>query len=116
MKVVNNYNVTINNKIRTIYEHIAIQIARSGNTDIKTKKLQGKMLLTGGGTHNNFLIDTIKRYTQHDVIIPPDDIIDFKEALIFGLLGMLRIHHKINCLVSVTGAKTNNIGGVVHHV
>jgi len=71
-------------------------------------------LLTGGGTFNSFLADRIKANTNNKIIIPTNKIIDFKEALIFAFLGVLRLRNETNCLKSVTGAVSNNIGGCIY--
>ncbi len=95
-------------KLRTVYEHIAVQIAKT----IAAEK-KGKLLATGGGAHNSFLIERIQSGTQHQVIVPDKKIIDFKEALIFALLGVLRLKNENNCLSSVTGASKDNSGGLI---
>ena len=95
-------------KLRTIYEHISVQIAKT----IAFKE-KGKLLATGGGAHNNFLIERIQAGTQHQVIVPDKKIIDFKEALIFALLGVLRLQNENNCLSSVTGSSNDNSGGLI---
>ncbi len=94
----------------TFYEHLAMQIA--GSVLIKNSKI----LTTGGGAKNNYLLERINHYTVGVVIVPDMKIVDFKEAIIFAFLGVLRSFHHINCLSSVTGAKQNNIGGVVFKV
>jgi len=95
-------------KLRTIYEHIAIQIVKT----IAFKE-KGKLLATGGGAHNSFLIERIQSGTKHQVIVPDTKIIDFKEALIFAFLGILRLQNENNCLSSVTGSSKDNSGGLV---
>ncbi len=49
-----------------------------------------------------------------ELIIPNKELIDYKEALIFAFLGMLRIEKEENCLKLVTGASKNNIGGCIY--
>lgn len=95
-------------KLRTVYEHIAIQIAKT----IAFKE-KGKLLATGGGAHNSFLMERIQSGTKHQVIVPDKKIIDYKEALIFALLGVLRLQNENNCLSSVTGSSKDNSGGLV---
>ncbi|MCY1723137.1 anhydro-N-acetylmuramic acid kinase [Prolixibacteraceae bacterium Z1-6] len=105
--VLNQFNISDADKMRTVYEHVAIQITNS----ISGK---GKMLITGGGAFNSFLIERIKALTTTELIIPSKEIIDFKEAIIFAFLGVLRINNINNCLASVTGAKKDSCGGVVY--
>jgi anhydro-N-acetylmuramic acid kinase len=100
--------ISTTDKLRTFVEHIAIQIA---NTISTTNK---KILLTGGGTFNTYLSDRIKANTANEIIIPSKQLIDFKEALIFAFLGVLRLRKESNCLKSVTGANQNNIGGCIY--
>ncbi len=97
--------------LRTVYEHIATQITR-----VFTGKPTKKVLVTGGGAHNKFLIDLIKTKTNLKIELPEPTIIDFKEAMIFAFLGVLRIREEYNCLSSVTGSKHDNIGGVIYQI
>lgn len=94
--------------LRTYYEHIAGKIA------IAIEKEKGRVLVTGGGVHNSFLIDLIKQKTKAEIVLPNKTLIDFKEALIFAFLGYLRIHQKTNVMKTVTGAKKDNIGGCIY--
>jgi anhydro-N-acetylmuramic acid kinase len=75
---------------------------------------KGKILTTGGGAFNEYLIDRIKKLSQHEIILPDENTINFKEALIFAFLGVLRWREETNCLRSVTGAKHDNSGGVIY--
>jgi anhydro-N-acetylmuramic acid kinase len=104
-------------KARTLSEHIAIQISKAlyHFVDGEEEKLASqKMLVSGGGAFNSFLIDAIKAETSVQVIVPDENTIQFKEALIFALLGFLRVTNKPNSLASVTGAKSNSIGGALY--
>lgn len=104
--VLNEFNISDTDKLRTLYEHIAIQIANAVSNS-------GKMLITGGGTFNSFLIERIKDLSNAEIVIPSKDIIDFKEAIIFAFLGVLRVKNLNNCLASVTGASKDSCGGVI---
>lgn len=110
-------NLSNEDKARTISEHIAIQISKAlyhysdGEEDTLAQK---KMLVTGGGTFNSFLIGAIKAETSVQVIVPDEKTIQFKEALIFALLGFLRVNNQSNALASVTGAKKDSIGGAIY--
>ncbi len=111
-------SISINDKLRTLYEHVSMQIAESINRNIKTNDVSKKssILFTGGGTHNHFLMDLIKKKSNAAIIIPAKEIIDYKEALIFAFLGILRHRRKVNCLSSVTGSLADNSGGIIHRI
>lgn len=118
MPLINKSSISVYDKMRTVYEHAAMQIAKSINGNIKhedelTKKT---VLFTGGGTHNDFLMGLIKKKSEASVVIPVKEIVDYKEALIFAFLGVLRLRRKVNCLSSVTGSKADNSGGTIHRI
>lgn len=96
--------------MRTFVEHAAIQIARV----IEQNVAGGRVLVTGGGTYNSFLMERLRCYSLADIVIPDKKTIDYKEALIFAFLGVLRDQDQINVLRSVTGAKNDSSSGVIH--
>ena len=106
LPLIEDFNLEINDVLRTYIEHIAIQITTN-------LKIDGNLLITGGGTFNGFLMERIQNYATNKIKIPANIIIDFKEALIFTFLGVLRLENKINCLKSVTGASKNHSSGVI---
>lgn len=108
LPVLEKSNISIHDQLTTAYYHIATQIANS------LKKEHSKILITGGGAYNQYLIELIRKQTKSDIILPASIIIDFKEALLFAFLGLLRFENKVNCLSSVTGAKQNCSGGTIH--
>jgi len=103
---------TAEDKLRTVTEHSAVQIAAV----INAKILKGRVLVTGGGAKNLFLMQRIIALCKTEIIVPSTRIVDFKEALIFAFLGVLRWHKRTNVLCSVTGAKRDTSSGVVHLV
>jgi anhydro-N-acetylmuramic acid kinase len=103
------YEMQESDLLHTFCEHVAFQIGKA----LKNKP-QGKILVTGGGAYNTFLIECIQKQTSHQLIIPDKNTIEFKEALIFAFLGVLRMRNEINCLKSVTGAMQDNIGGAIY--
>ena len=109
LKILQDHPASWHDKLRTVYEHISLMIVSACFSHRK-----GRLLVTGGGAHNIFLVERIKHQSKHDIIIPGKDIIDFKEALIFAFLGLLRLENKVNCLSSVTGSSKDNIGGSVY--
>lgn len=108
--IINEFNISPEDKLRTFYEHISTQIT------LVTNKLKGKKLLvTGGGAHNDLLIHLLRSKSNQSIVIPDVETIDFKEALIFAFLGVLYIKGSSNALASVTGAKTNSISGCLYY-
>ena len=106
--IMNSYTIDIKDKLNTFVEHIAIQIAAI------CSKPNAKLLITGGGAYNLFLIERLRSYLPTtEVVIPDDKTIQFKEALIFAFLGVLRLRNEINVLSSVTGANKDHSSGVV---
>ncbi|NQU51838.1 MAG: anhydro-N-acetylmuramic acid kinase [Bacteroidetes bacterium] len=104
--VLEKYNISDLDKMRTLYEHVAIQIA-------KISSANSNLLITGGGAFNTFLIERIKQQSILNVVIPEPEIVNYKEALIFAFLGVLRIHNRINCYASVTGATKDSSCGII---
>lgn len=106
--IISNYAIPIEDVLHTFVEHVACQIGK-----IITLK-NTSLLITGGGAYNDFLIARIRHYLVDVNIVIPDKItLEFKEALIFALLGVLKIRNKINTLSSVTGAKADHSAGNV---
>jgi anhydro-N-acetylmuramic acid kinase len=108
--LIDSFRLPFKDILRTFVEHVAIQI--SNEINIKEK---GKVLITGGGVFNLFLVQQIKKRTNNKIIIPSKEIIEYKEALVFGFLGVLRLRHEVNCLRSVTGAVKNHSSGKIFH-
>lgn len=94
--------------LATFTEHSATQIANTLN-QFQLKNV----LITGGGTHHTYLIEKIKSKTTTKIIIPEKTIIDYKEALIFALMGVLRMNNEINVLASATGCSENHSSGII---
>lgn len=94
--------------LATFTEHAAIQIGKNALVS------SGSILVTGGGTFNTYLIERIQQQCQNQLVIPGDELINFKEALIFGFLGVLRWTNQPNCLATVTGAKANHSAGKIY--
>lgn len=105
---------TIPDKLQTACEHIATQIAAA----IKQtpQPANAKVLTTGGGALNKYLIQLLqeKAGTHYQVVVPEPELVNYKEALIFAFLGVLRWEQQPNSLRSVTGARRNNIGGAIY--
>ncbi len=107
LPIIRDFNLPVTDILRTVYEHISFQISRQ-------IRRGAKVLLTGGGAYNQFLVEKIREISRGNIILPSSDLIDFKEALIFAFLGFLRFHHRINCFASVTGASRDSCCGVIY--
>jgi len=111
LPIIEKYPITIKDKLRTFTEHVAIQTAKA----LPTKK--GSLFITGGGAYNTFLIERIQFHLPEiEIIIPANKILEFKEALIFALLGVLKLRNEINVLSSVTGAKKDHSSGSIYRI
>jgi anhydro-N-acetylmuramic acid kinase len=109
LPILESYSISTEDKMRTFTEHIAIQIGKI----LKSKS--GKLLVSGGGVYNDFLIGRMKAHLPKiEIIIPDEKTIKFKEALIFALLGVLKLRNEINVLASVTGAKQDHSSGEIY--
>jgi anhydro-N-acetylmuramic acid kinase len=110
LPIIERHLITIEDKMYTFTEHIAFQIANA----LPVKK--GKLLITGGGAYNDFLINRIQFYLPSmEIVIPDNKTLEYKEALIFGLLGVLKLRNEVNVLSSVTGARADHSSGVVYN-
>lgn len=114
LPIMERFEISIEDKLCSFTEHIAIQI-QLALKQIILRNESSKMLVTGGGAFNDFLIERIQFHLPKlKIEIPESKILEYKEALIFGLLGVLKLRNEINVLSSVTGAKNNHSSGVIH--
>ena len=94
--------------LATVTEHSAVQIAQV----INGFGFQ-QILVTGGGAYNCFLIEKIQNKIEGQIVIPKDEIINFKEALIFAFMGVLRLKNQNNVLASATGCFQDHCSGIL---
>ena len=102
------HGLSMEDMLRTFYEHAAYQISRIVQG--------GRLLVTGGGAFNKFLIERIQDLCKCEIVNPGKQIIEYKEALIFAFLGALYMCDIPGCLASVTGAPFDNIGGMLFKI
>ena len=106
-EIINKYWMhKIEDLLHTYVLHISKQI-------VKCLPKRGTVLFTGGGAYNTFLVNEIQKKSTAEIIVPSNNIIDFKEALIFAFLGLLKCQGLVNCLASVTGAKRDHSSGKI---
>lgn len=110
LPIVDQSDVTIPDKLYTSVHHIANQIADSL---LPHCNRESKLLATGGGAKNHFFIEVLQQYLgdKITVVVPKESIIDFKEAMVFAFMSVLKRRNEINCLQSVTGAKADTSSG-----
>ena len=93
--------------LNTFCEHIGMQIGSVLNDKVA--------IFTGGGVFNKYLMSRILKYSKSKIFIPKKEIVNFKEALIFAFLAVLKTKNEINCLKSVTGAKKDSCVGEINN-
>jgi anhydro-N-acetylmuramic acid kinase len=101
----------LEDRMKTLVMHIATQIAIAIER-IAEKDLQNsRILVTGGGAFNRCLVDYIKSETEAQIIVPDVQMVNYKEAMIFALLGAMRVQNICNTLPDATGASAAFVGG-----
>lgn len=108
--VLADFNIPLNDKLRTVCEHISHQLAAA----LDNYPME-KILVTGGGAYNKFLIELFRQKTRHQIVIADSKLVNFKEAMIFAFLGLLRNLNITNCYASVTGASSDSCAGVISY-
>jgi anhydro-N-acetylmuramic acid kinase len=109
LPLVESYDLSIEDKMHTFIKHIAKQTA------LALPDRRGNMLVTGGGAYNTFLLESMQDYLPElELIVPDTKTLEYKEALIFALLGVLKLRKEINVLSSVTGAKKDHSSGKIY--
>ncbi|MFL5765363.1 MAG: anhydro-N-acetylmuramic acid kinase [Bacteroidia bacterium] len=106
--ILDNYDLSDDDLLNTLCEHIAFQVGK-----VLKGKPKGKLLVTGGGAYNAYLLERMRKHIDHEIIIPDTLTIEYKEALIFAFLGLLRMKNEVNCFSSVTGASRDSCCGVL---
>jgi anhydro-N-acetylmuramic acid kinase len=128
--LIKKYGLPVEDELRTYVEHIAVQVRNAiashlstaalspepveGSKDQPSTSLQ--LLATGGGALNLFLMERIDAQLKElsvEVVVPDRKLINYKEALIMALIGVLRWREEYNVLAAVTGARRNTINGAV---
>ena len=108
--------ISLEDQMTTGVAHISEQLAAAILPEC-TGLASATLMVAGGGAKNHFLIKNIIKQLspQVQVIVPQEELIDYKEAIVFALMGVLRWRNEPNCLASVTGASKDAIGGAIYH-
>jgi anhydro-N-acetylmuramic acid kinase len=119
--IIETAKLSIPDALRTYVQHIVVQI--SASLVYLKKEMAGKdvlrLLITGGGAHNRFLVDRLRDAVSPigiECLIPPENLVNFKEALVIALMGALRWREDVNVMHSVTGAAKDSINGAIWSV
>ena len=107
LPLISKYKLSEIDVLRTFVGHIVTQVSN-------VVKPGTSILVTGGGAHNTFLMHEFRSEVKACFIRPERLIVDYKEALVFGLLGVLKMRQETNCLQSVTGAKMDHSSGEIY--
>ena len=113
--MIKQFSLSTEYAMRTYVAHIVVQI-KNAIVNCQSSVVSGQLLVTGGGAFNSFMIKRLQEVLKEiniEVIIPEENLIKYKEALIMALMGTLRWREEYNVLASVTGAKRNSIGGAL---
>lgn len=109
----------VEDKLRTVVEHIVNQVSRDLEKLAQKESISlqpnDRLLVTGGGALNKFLIERLQEVSPLKVDVPEKMTVDFKEALIIAFAGVLRMREEVNMLSNVTGAQCDNIGGCIYY-
>lgn len=108
LPLLENSGESVPNLLATCVEHFSNQMA-----NVLNENSISQTLVTGGGAYNAFLIKCIQAKTNSEIYLPNESIINYKEALIFALMGLLKLKEQINVYASVTGAKRDHISGIL---
>jgi anhydro-N-acetylmuramic acid kinase len=106
--LIDSFKLSIPDILKTFITHFSHKI---------TNEFQdtGTVLVTGGGVFNTYLMECITMQTKATIHLPSKQLIDYKEALIFGLLGLLKEENEVNCLSSVTKATMDHSSGFIFY-
>lgn len=106
-----NKKLSLEDRLCTFTESVAIEIVKA----ITSHRKRAKVLCTGGGAFNSFLMSRMLQHGGDDLtfIIPDEEVIKFKEAMVFGFLGVLRVRNEVNCLKTVTHASRDTSSGTM---
>ncbi|WP_194775982.1 anhydro-N-acetylmuramic acid kinase [Pararhodonellum marinum] len=113
--LLNNLNDPEEDILFTIVNHYAGQISNVILSHLNGSESK-KLLATGGGAYHRFFMESLAQNLKGKVTIvdASPELIEFKEAIVFAFLGVLRLRGENNCLASVTGAKRDSCGGTMY--
>jgi anhydro-N-acetylmuramic acid kinase len=116
--LVSSFQISTADALRTYVEHIVeqLKLAIVQQLENNPERPGLRLLATGGGALNSFLIRRLAEELQPyqvEVVVPDEKLVQYKEALIMAFMGVLRWRQEYNVFASVTGAQRDSIGGAL---
>ncbi|GAB3413475.1 anhydro-N-acetylmuramic acid kinase [Niabella aquatica] len=112
--VIKKYGLSAADALHTYTAHIVRQVKNALMTHKTAAATEQQLLVTGGGAFNSYLVERLQQALEGiKVVVPDEQLVQYKEALIMALIGVLRWREEYNVLSSVTGAARNSVGGAM---
>ncbi len=111
LPVIKRTDLAIEDMLNTVNVHIATQVSMFINQYVRPGS---KILATGGGVYNDYLMDQIRNNCKAKLVIPDKNLVNFKESIVFAYLGLLKVRNRINVFASVTGASSDTSAGIIY--
>lgn len=111
--VIKKYAGPVEDQLRTYVEHLVQQVDKALGTDPAYLRETHQLLVTGGGALNGFLVERMENQLHVKVVVPDENLVQFKEAMIMAFLAVLRRREENTVLGSVTGARRDSAGGAM---
>lgn len=112
--IISKYALSPEDALHTYTAHIVRQVKNALMTHKTETGAEQQLLVTGGGAFNSYLVERLQQSLGNiKVVVPDEQLVQYKEALIMALIGVLRWREEYNVLSSVTGAMRNSVGGAM---
>ncbi len=105
----------VEDALATAQAHLVAQIVRSLES-VHGREKGGRMLVTGGGAFNHQLMAQLSGALAPlsiEPVVPEKELVEFKEALVMALMGVLRWREETNIYGETTGASRDHVGGAL---
>jgi anhydro-N-acetylmuramic acid kinase len=119
LPLINSFALDPADALATYVEHVAIQVAAAVEGISQKRKVdptREKLLVTGGGALNGYLVSRLEKHLSPyamEIDVPDQATVQYKEALVMALLGVLRWREEETVIQTVTGASRASVGGAL---
>lgn len=113
--------ISVEDKLATCVQLLINQFEKALKhfLSLQKSRSQVRLLISGGGAKNTFLVEQILNLQIENIQInryeTSESVSDMKEAMLMALAGGLRILELPNIFSSVTGAKKDSVGGGIFY-